>query len=288
VNINVKKIQIIREIVSLPTLPVIMMRILECIDDPRSSAQDLKNIIVNDISISSRILSLANSAYYSTVQVTNITRAIVVLGFETIIDIALSVSLNSMLRPFSLDQLNIPIEKLWEHSIAVGETSRLLAKKGFYPYKERAFLMGLIHDIGKVVFASFFTHDLNKAIEYAQDEDRFIWDTEKEVFGFCHTDAGGWLSEKWNLPYVFTVPIRFHHQPQKAPEEFKKEALLIHLANYLVKQCTFGNSGDDNKLPELSTQVNTTLSIREEEIEDLIKEVEKLGEKIAVFTNHVL
>ena len=284
---DIIKKQIIAEINALPTLPDIMMRILDCIDDPHSSAEDLKNIIINDISTSSRVLSLANSAYYgSPKEVTEVTRAIVELGFETVIDIALSVALDSMLRP-SFNQLNIPAEQLWEHSIAVGETARFCAKKGIYPYKERSFFMGLIHDVGKVALACFFTSDFNKAIEYAQDEDRYIYDTEKEVFGFSHTDVGGWLAENWNLPPVFTVPIKFHHIPDEAPDEFQKEAMLIHLANYLVKRCNLGNSGDNNKIPELSPLLNSTLNISEDDIENLIGEVEGLGEKIMVFTENV-
>jgi len=288
VEIDVKKKQIIEEIDSLPTLPVIMLRILDCIDDPRSSAEDLKNIIMNDMAISSKVLSLANSAYYGTVrEVTDITRAIIVLGFETIIDVAISVSLSSILSPQS-NSLNIPVEQLWEHTIAAGETARLCAMKGFYPYKERAFLMGLIHDVGKVALGCFFPSDLNKAIESAQDDDRYIWDTEKEVLGFCHTDTGGWLAEKWKLPSAFVVPIQFHHLPHKAPKEFQKEAMLTHLADCIVRRCNIGNSYDDNKDPELSPFLNSTLNIKEEDIEELSKEVEGFGEKIKVFMESVL
>ena len=284
---EILKKQIIIEINSLPTLPVIMMRILDCLDDPYSSAEDLKNVIINDVSTSSRVMSLANSAYYSVAkEVTDITRAIVELGFETVVDIALSVALDSVLRP-SFDRLIIPAEQLWEHSIAVGETARLCAKKELYPYKERAFFMGLIHDIGKIALACFLTSDLNKAIEYAQDEDRYIYETEKEVLGFSHTDIGGWLAENWNLPTVFAVPIKFHHKPDEAPDEFQKEAMLIHLANYLVKRCNFGNSGDNNKIPELSPLLESTLNVSEDDIEELIGETEGLGEKVAVFTENV-
>jgi HD-like signal output (HDOD) protein len=149
-ELEIKRRRIIEEIKGLPTLPVIMLKILECIDDPHSSANDLRNIIINDIAISSKVLSLSNSAYYGYKKgILDITRAIVFLGFETVIDVALSVSLGSLLNPYK-NNLIISLSDLWEHSIAAGEAGRLCAKEKFYPYQERAFLIGLMHDIGKI------------------------------------------------------------------------------------------------------------------------------------------
>jgi len=287
-GIDAKKKRIIEEIQSLPTLPVIVLKILECIDDPFSSADDLKNIIINDIAISSKILSLANSAYYGyTREIIDITRAVVVLGFETIVDVSLSVSLYSILTP-STKSLTISMEELWKHFIAVGEAGRLCAKENIYPYKERAFLIGLTHDIGKIALYCFFPKEFNSAVENAQNEDNFIYDTEKNELGFSHNDAGTCLADKWSLPPAISVPILFHHEPQKAPAEFQKEAVLAHLADYLAKISTIGNSGDNNKIPELSPTVNSILNIDEEQINSLAQKLEESGPKIDAFIGSIL
>ncbi|MFC1562528.1 HDOD domain-containing protein [candidate division KSB1 bacterium] len=286
-EIDIKKKRIIEDIQSLPTLPVIVMKILECVDDPYSSADDLKDIIINDIAISSKVLSLANSAYYGyTKEIVDITRAVVVLGIETIIDISLSVSLNSILTP-TTNCVAVSLEELWKHSIATGEAARLCAGENLYPYKERAFLIGLIHDIGKIALYCFFPVEFNSAIENAQNEEQFIFDTENNEFGFSHNNAGTWLADKWNLPPTISVPILFHHQPQKAPDKFQKEAVLAHLSDYIVKISKIGNSGDNNKLPELSPVVYSTLKIDEEQLNNLSQKLTELEPKIDSFMRTV-
>lgn len=286
-ELDIKKRRIIEEIKALPTLPVIMLKILECIDDTHSSAMDLKNIIIKDIAISSKVLSLSNSAYYGYHKdILDITRSIVVLGFETIIDVALSVSLGSLLSP-SKNNIIIPLSDLWEHSIAAGEAGRLCAKEKLYPYQERAFLIGLMHDIGKIALYRFFPDEFNTAVKKALDNNKFISITEKNELGFTHYDAGVWLVEKWNLPPAISVPICFHHNPQDAPIEFQKEALLVHLADYLVKYSKIGDSGDNNKLPELSPLVYSIFKTNEEKINDIAQKLEELKPKIISFIESV-
>jgi len=286
-EIDVKKKRIIERIDALPTLPVIMMRILECIDDPHSSADDLKDVIIKDVSTSAKILSLANSAYYGYAKtIEDITRAIVVLGFETIIDVALSVSLNSILSP-TTDGMAISMEELWEHSLAAGEAGRLCAKEGFYPYSERAFLIGLTHDIGKIALSCFFPKEFNEAIVKALDNNKFIYDTEKDKLGFAHYDAGVWLAEKWNLPPIISIPIQFHHEPENAPEEYQKETVLAHFADYLVKFSGIGDSGDNNKLQKLSPLAYSYLEVDEDRIDELSQKLTELRPKIEAFVRSI-
>jgi HD-like signal output (HDOD) protein len=286
-ELEIKRRRIIEEIKALPTLPVIMLKILECIDDPHSSANDLRDIIINDLAISSKVLSLSNSAYYGyQKEILDITRSIVFLGFETVIDVALSVSLGSLLNP-SKNNLIISLSDLWEHSIATGEACRLCAKEKLYLYKERAFIIGLMHDIGKIALYCFFPGEFNSAIKKALDNDRFIFDTEKNELGFTHCDAGVWLADKWNLPPAISIPINFHHNPKDAPVEFQKEALLVHLADYLVKYSKIGASGDDNKLPEISPLVYSVLKVDEEKINNITQKLEELKPKIISFIESV-
>lgn len=280
---NLEVNRFIEEMQDLPTLPVVMLKIFDCIDDPHSSAEDLKGIIINDVSISMRVLSFANSAFYGyQKEIEDITRAVVVLGFETIVDIALSVSLSSVLNPAS-DSLAIPIVELWKHSIATGEAARLLADENFYPSKERAFLIGLTHDIGKIIFACFYPQEYNNAIKQAQDQDMFISDTEENEFGLSHSISGESLAVKWNLPPSIVVPIRYHHLPMEAPTEFRKEALLAHMADHIVKLSQIGTSGDNNKISEISAEVYSEMEIDEDKIEEFTEKLKILQPKIETF-----
>jgi len=287
-GIDTNKKKIIEKIDALPTLPVITMKILECIDDPHSSADDLKKIITKDPSTSARVLSLANSAYYGyTGQIEDITRAVVILGFDTIIDVALSVSLSSILAP-NVNYLAVSMKELWKHCIATGEVCRLATEEGLYTHKEKAFLIGLTHDIGKIVNACLFPSEFNTAIEDARFDEKFICDTEKNVLGFSHTDAGKWLAHKWNLPPSISASIQFHHEPEKTPEEYQWEVTLAHFADYIVKFTGIGDSGDNNKLPEISRLTDSILGIDEEKINSFAQKLEELKPKIEAFMTSVL
>ena len=286
-NSNEEK-QLIEQLEGLPTLPVIMLKIFECIDDPKSSATDLKNIIINDVAISSKILKLANSAYFGfSREVVDITRAVVVLGFDTVIDVSVSVSLASLMNPKE-GSLVMPMEQFWEHNMAAGQAGRIIAEHSKYPYLEQAFLIGLLHDIGKAILASNFTKNFNRAVEDAQDMDKYIAETEKDVFGFSHDEAGAWLAKYWKFPKQLIFPIQYHHSLDRMPDEYENETYIAHCADFLAKSTNIGNSGDDNKLYELHPKAMKALSIRESDITVLQNELMNRGELIKTFVEAIL
>lgn len=281
-----EKRRLIEQLEGLPTLPTIVIKIFECIDDPKSSAEDLKEIITNDVAISAKVLKLSNSAFFGFSQeILDITRAIVVLGFDTVVDIAVSVSLASLMSPREGSSV-IPMEQIWEHNIAAGQAGRIIGKASNYPYLEQAFLIGLLHDIGKAILASYFSKDFNRAVEESQDYDKYLWESEESIFGFNHAEAGSWLAKYWNFPSQLIASIQYHHQPSQIPGEFRNEALIAHTANYITKKCGIGNSGDDNKLPELHEDVYKYL-LSEEDVESMVDELSQQGELISTFVDTI-
>ncbi len=280
--------QLIEQLEGLPTLPTIMVKIFECIDDPKSSAEDLKKIIINDLAISSKVLKLANSAYFGfSREIVDITRAIVVLGFDTVIDVAVSVSLASLMNPKE-GSLVLPMEQFWEHNIAAGQAGRIIAQAGNYPYQEQAFLVGLMHDIGKAILASNFTREFNRAVENAQDLEQYIHETERDIFGFSHAEAGAWLAKYWKFPKQLIMPIQFHHSVTQMPAEFSVEICIAHSANYLAKKTGIGSSGDENKLYDIEPEVFRVLSLNQQKFEELEEELSGKKELINSFVEAIL
>ena len=180
------------------------------------------------------------------------------------------------------------MEQFWEHNIAAGQGARIIAQECHYPYLEQAFLIGLMHDIGKAILASSFTKDFNRAVENAQDEGRFIRETEKEVFGFSHDEAGAWLAQYWKFPKQLIMPIQFHHNVAQTPSEYKTETIIAHCANYLAKKAGIGNSGDDNKLYNLSSSIYRHLSISEKTFDKLLEDLIGKKELISTFVEAIL
>ena len=133
----------------IATLPEITLRIIELVEDPSSTAQDLNNIISNDPALCSRILKVVNSAFYGLPrQIGSINRAIVLLGLNAVKNIAIAASLTKLFRGGDLCP-HFSARKLWIHSIAVAAGSKLLCDELNLGLPDEAFLAGLARDIDR-------------------------------------------------------------------------------------------------------------------------------------------
>jgi len=276
-----KKRRFIQKITILPTIPVVFYKIIQCADDPNSSASDLKETILNDQSICAKVLNLANSAYYGFMkEVKDVTQAIVILGFDTVVDVAISVSILKAFEGIKSDEFNK--EQFWMHSLATAEAAKLIAKNLEKKTLEVYFVLGLLHDIGKVILANFFAEDYDTVVLDARASSSLIYESEKKVFSFDHTDAGGWLSEKWKFPDRIILPIRFHHQVEKIPPDFNDEIYITYLSNIVAKRCGIGFGGDyaDHVL---NRDVMRKLKLKDKDISTFTSDLSKLKGKIESF-----
>jgi len=275
--------KIIKQIKMLPTIPFVFHRIIECTEDPNSSASDLKETILNDQSIAAKVLSLANSAYYGyPKKVTDITQAIVILGFDTVVDVAISVSILKIFSGKVTEEFNK--DQFWLHSLASAESCRLLSKKLNRSDLELSFIIGLLHDIGKVILSNFFPEDYDTAVFNCRAVGADLQVSEQKLFGFDHTDAGGWLGKKWQLPEKILYPIQYHHKLDNFPNEYAGEILLAGFGNHLAKKNNVGNSGYDAnqvlhpKITEMFKLNSQKLNILSEELLNKKPEMEAFME----------
>jgi len=237
------KIEVIRSIKRLPTLPIIFEKVLETIDDPRSSARILEETIKNDQSISAKVLSMANSAYYGYAKrVSDLSRAIVILGFDMVKNIALSVSVFGMF-PQGDEEVLFNREKFWLHSIAAGYLGKIMADYVKYNEPDKAFISCLLHDIGKVVFCSHFEKDFDDAIRLKIRENITLREAEKEIFGFDHAEVGFWLGEKWDFPPELLESIKNHHQPSVSQGQHAQLTYLTYMTNIMCQEEGIGEGG---------------------------------------------
>lgn len=233
--------RITESIIGLPTLPTVVAKMIELVDNPRTSASSLARLIASDQALTARILKLANSAYYGfSREISTVNMAIVVLGFNTVKDMGLSLSVFEAFKSDKGDT-SFDLTRFWEHSIACGIASRMLARGYRTRYSAEAFVAGLLHDIGKVILNQYFKNEFSSIIA-AQKEGVTLEDAEVEVIGTTHSQIGAWLADKWNLPRIISRTIKYHH----APWETNKEQLFVafvHLANYLCHISDYGYSG---------------------------------------------
>ncbi len=257
---RIKKIT--QSIIGLPTLPTVITQMIGLIDNPQTSAREVSQLIATDQALTAKILKLANSAFYGFPrEIATVNHAVVVLGFETVKSLGLSVS---VLERFAAGGASTSFDrqKFWEHSIACGVAARLLADKLRYRVQGEAFAAGILHDIGKLILSQYFTDEFEEILALTRDEDLYIGKAEERVLGVTHAEIGLWLAEKWNLPAKLVDAISNHHAPGRMERE-SELASLIHLADFLTRREKIGDGGG-TRLPSLDPAALRAFGIHEE------------------------
>ena len=269
----------IRNIKNLPTLPVIVSRILEVADDSRSSANELAELVARDVSVSDKVLNLANSAFYGfSRRITTIPQAVVVLGFDTVRSLALSVSVFEALSKNS-DKINFDREAFWIHSIGCGTASRLIAKELGYRDTGTFFVAGLLHDLGKVILDTYFSEQYAEVVTEMVEEERPALEAETDILNIDHAEVGAWLAVRWKFPEILVAPIAAHHNLLAAEEKYVKEATIVHLANILTKRAGIGLCYE-SAIASPSDMVRTHLKLTGSQIAKIEKDLR--GEKAQI------
>jgi|YelNatPaOPRAMG01_1025707.scaffolds.fasta_scaffold00049_20 HD-like signal output (HDOD) protein len=235
--------RIAQSVLSLPTLPTVVAKVVEMVQDPRTSAQDLARIISADQVLTARVLKLANSSYYGFPRkIGTINLAIVLLGYETVRDLVLSVSVIERFGQSEGD-LWFDYSLFWEHSVATGIACRLFSRLFQFQVVGEAFVAGLIHDIGKLVLNQYLRKEFRQILRKANSENLLFYEAEEKVLGVSHGRIGAWMVERWNLPKTIVEALAFHHHPANA---FRSSQLchLVHFCDALVRRGGYGHSGD--------------------------------------------
>ena len=255
--------KVTQSIIGLPTLPAVVTQMISLIDNPKTSARNVAQLISADQALTAKILKLANSAFYGFPrEIATVDLAVVVLGFETVKNLGLSVS---VLERFSGggDSTHFDRQKFWEHSIACGVAAKLLAEKLRYRVSGEAFAAGILHDIGKLILSQYFPADFKQIIELVEEQDLYIGKAEEQVLGVTHADVGAWLAQRWNLPDQLEDAIQYHHTPGRAPAGHGELPALIHLADFLCRRERIGDAGGE-RFPSLDPAALRTFGIHDD------------------------
>lgn len=237
--------RLVQRVVDLPTLPAVTARTFRLVEDERSSAQDLAVVIGTDQSLASRILRLANSAFYGFPRaIVSVSQAVVLLGFDTVKSIVLAATVFDTLSGKDVAS-GFDREQFWLHTVGVASAARIVARSLRRVEANLAFVGGLLHDIGKVVLDRYFSHRYSEAAMLAGRLPCPIREAETAVFGVDHAEVGGWLLERWRLPMSIIGSVAFHHCPGAAKPEHWALTATVHLADVLARNAGIGGGGDD-------------------------------------------
>lgn len=224
--------RIAQGILDLPTLPTVVAKIVQLVDNPRTSAATLAQLISSDPALTARMLKMANSAYYGFPRrIGTINLAIVVLGFNTVRDLAISASL--------AERINIdhdgsdPMADFWDHSVATAVAARMLQRQTQNRQVGEAFVAGLLHDIGRLVVARYLPEEFHRVQDALAQSQEPLWSVELEVLGMGHPEVGSTLCKHWNLPEPICESIHYHHNPLGL-EDNRTLACILHVAEYMA------------------------------------------------------
>lgn len=234
--------QLLAKVRAVYSLPQTFHRLNEVVRDPNSSMSDIGEVLMADQALSARILQLANSSFYGfPTHIETVSHAVTMIGAEQMIALVQGTCVASIFR--NVPRETVDMESFWKHSIACGITARLLASRRREPNTERFFLLGLLHDIGRLVIYQHLPAEASAMLKTANRERRMLCDVEREVLGYDHAAVGYELLKMWKLPARLCEPIKFHHHVRE-PSLYPVEAAILHTADVIVNSQRIGSSGE--------------------------------------------
>lgn len=255
----------------LPVLPITTQKVLSIMADPDVSIEKIKRLIGADPGLTTKILMVANSAFYGSYRnIQNLTQAILRLGLNAVRSIVVATSMKNVYKRFGLTE-----KLLWEQIIGSALTANIIARQTRLSDPEDAFIGGLLHDIGKVVLNNEFPEDFARVMERVYNDSVPFSVAEAEVFDFPQRKLGAEVVKKWGFPETLEkLLLNFDDQ-----EEIKKEKYLYNLVTIITladRMCQKfgmgwrkpgGDEVDFGNLPEC-------LGLDQEEMKDLTEKIQ--------------
>ena len=269
----------------IPTLPIVATKVTELINDPNSSSADIAEVLKKDQVLTAKVLKLINSPYYGIPgEVTDVRRALAYLGFNTLAQLILSVSIISMFPEKKTGRFSM--YDFWRHALATAVASDSIGKKVKHPRPEECFTCGLLHDIGKIVLHQIAPDEFLQVIQIAEKEQITFAEAEQKLSVPPHGYLGEFIANKWRLPLVIRMSIRYHHYDvanmDTILQSMKPAIQIVSLANQLVVKEKIGYSG--NASPGLITaNLLEPLNLTEEDLVPIAESVKKEMDTIGGF-----
>lgn len=259
--------QVTENVKDLPTLPAIVMELLNSLENEELNIQLLAQKVTHDMALTAKTLRYANSAYYSTlIKVTTIQQAISLMGISTVKQIIMTAALSGCFPENNCNGFSH--KAFWKHSNAVAIAAKLLAKRLNFNV-DVAFTAGLLHDIGALVLVTQYPQQYEAALVYKNEHQTSQFDAERHVLGIDHAAVGAALAIEWNFSDIMKNAIAGHHQPDAPGLGFL--ATIIHVANGIAHALTDASSSGIPAV-EISASSWENMHLDQESIEKLMRD----------------
>jgi putative nucleotidyltransferase with HDIG domain len=273
--------QVIAQIGMLPSLPAVVLEVLESFEDEHADAVVIGRKLARDQALSAKVLRVANSSFYGLQgKVVTVRDAMVVLGFGNVRTLVIAAGVTGSFPALAAGCFDM--RAFWIHGIVTALCARsLAADAGIDP--ERALTAGLLHDIGRVVLATCFPDHYRRVAEYRAAHDCYPIEAERQVLGLDHAAVGGALTERWKFAHVIQQAVAAHHSPADPATPGCRPGLagLVHVAD--VAAHALDLAGDDNELvPQFDAVTWTRMGITWARFRERLAEAERRAQGAAL------
>lgn len=254
--------------IRLPSPPAIAMKILETVRKEDFTFQDLAFVIEADPALTARILRVANSSYYPVGKVTNIEKALTLLGTHAVQNIALSFVIVTEFQNESTDVFDPSL--FWRRSITCAVASELISDLVGCD-KGDIFIIALLHDIGIMVLQSCHPQEYKLVFQNRKKGGLALCESEKQSFGFDHQELGSALLRHWELPEEIYGPISHHHLDGNAADPYYKQRCILSIASDLSS--FFNGTKDVDRIRHAKLLLDTVFGATGAVVDSLIESV---------------
>ena len=221
---------------SLPTLSTVASKLINITGKEDTTIQDITKLIAQDVSLSSKVLKVVNSAFYNFPnEVSTIQQAVAILGTNAVRSLVLSFSFLNMERPSS--GKGFDYERFWEESLAAAVASKLIMAKVSDGDADEVFTVALLQNLGKLILACAYPEQYDQILQDADGSEQRLLELEEEQIGVNHAYIGCAAAKHWKFPDSLALPILYHHDPDTysgGDAARLTEIRVVHLAGLLA------------------------------------------------------
>lgn len=276
-------IEAVKRTRNLPSVPDLVMRLEEELRRRQPSINEVTKIIEHDPSLSLRILSVANSAFYRRgKEATSVKQAMVRLGFMEVRRLAVAVVLIDNYKSASGNSPQL----FWGHSLAVAFATKVIADFCTAPLDrqmvEASFTIGLLHDLGVLVLQTLYPEAYQAVMDGQSEDGGEACDLELSAWDIDHGEVGAILMRRWELPEAMCEAVQYHHRPWQCQSPNKQIVQLVHLADFICSNQGYGRR--TQALPAtFDENAWDALGLSLDRVPEIIDKVKEEGERSQVF-----
>jgi len=237
----------------LPTIPAVLVPLLQYLDQPLDAVDmhHVVHLVSQDQALAARCLQVANSPLFGSArQVESIQAAVVSVGILRIQEIAVSCSLLKLLRGAGADTSP---SAFWAHSLGCALIAREFASKIGFPDPAKAYVAGLLHDLGIVALLWVAPHEFRRAVDLARAEHVPLAEAEDKILGISHAASGRIIAESWGLPQELVEVIAHHHSPAKATHN-PALVSIVSVSDLLCRVSGMGYGHCENRITNFADE----------------------------------